>query len=129
VQHDHFSSPERFTSAAATLDPYILPTNGLYLIRANYNGDTNYNTVTSGSASLTVYGSLNHFDFQTIGTQIAGTPFSITITAKDSNEVTVFSYNGANSLGVSQGTISPSSTGNFANGLLTVSVINQLFQS
>ena len=63
-------------------------------------------------------GSLHHFTFDTISSpQTAGATFSITITAKDQYENTAASYTGTNTLSDTTGTISPSSTGSFTNGV------------
>ena len=67
-------------------------------------------------------GALDHFIFSNIGTQTAGTAFSITITAKDASGNTVTSYTGTNTLSASAGTISPTSTGTFSSGIWTGSV-------
>jgi FlaG/FlaF family flagellin (archaellin) len=67
---------------------------------------------------------LDHFDFSTISSpQTAGTAFSITITAKDASGNTFTSYTGTNTLTVSSGTISPTSTTAFTAGVWTGSVI------
>ncbi len=60
---------------------------------------------------------LDHFEFNAIGEQIAGISFTITITAKDSNGNTVETYNDTNALSDSTGTISPTSTSSFLNGV------------
>ena len=67
---------------------------------------------------------LDHFTVTALGggnisTQTAGTAFSITITAKDSSGNTVTSYTQPSTLSVSTGTISPTSTGEFTNGVWT----------
>ena len=78
---------------------------------------------TGTSNSFTVNaGALDHFVFSNIGTQTAGTAFSTTITAKDSNGNTVTSYTGTNTLSVSSGTISPTTTTKFTSGSWTGSV-------
>jgi hypothetical protein len=64
-------------------------------------------------------GALDHFDFDTIGTQTVNTPFTITITAKDSSDNVVTSYTGTNTLNLNMGTINPTSTGNFTSGVWT----------
>ncbi len=85
-------------------------------------------TVTDGtkSNSTTIVvnpATLEHFIFNSIsGSQVAGTAFSITITAKDAYENTVTSYVSSNGLTVSTGTINPTTTGNFASGTKTISV-------
>ena len=80
-----------------------------------------YTAVAEGSTTIDfILGSLDHFTFDTISSsQIAGVTFSITITAKDQYENTVASYTGANTLSDTTGTISPSSTGSFTNGVWT----------
>lgn len=61
---------------------------------------------------------LDHFEFGIIHSpQTAGVPFSVTITAKDSANNTVLSYNGHVTLSDSTGTISPTITGNFVDGV------------
>jgi hypothetical protein len=87
------------------------------------------NPATMNSAqtiTLMYYGALNHFVFNTISTQTAGTAFRITITAKDAYGNTVTSY--ASSVGFSAstgiGTITPTSTGTsgWLNGVWSGSV-------
>ncbi|MGA3059732.1 MAG: hypothetical protein ABSD92_05120, partial [Candidatus Bathyarchaeia archaeon] len=78
------------------------------------SGTSNSFTVNSGA--------LDHFVFSNIGAQTVGSAFSITITAKDSSGNTVTSYTGTNTLSVSLGTISPTSTGGFLSGVWTGSV-------
>ncbi len=63
---------------------------------------------------------LSKFVFSTISSpQTAGSAFSITITAEASNGKTVTSYTGTNTLTVSSGTISPTSTTAFTSGVWT----------
>ena len=79
--------------------------------------------VTSNVLSVTVNTTpLDHFVFSTIAGSTAGTPFSITITAKNALGNTITNYVGTNALNVSIGTISPAITGNFVNGVWTGSV-------
>jgi len=75
----------------------------------------------SDTASLNVNaGVLDHFTFDSISSpQVAGTAFSITITARDAFENTVALYAGVNTLGDSTGTIQPRSTGAFTSGSWT----------
>jgi PKD repeat protein len=99
-----------------------------------YNGYTfsSYNpsaTVTMDSAkTVTLTYSLpppvlDHFDFDTISSpQTAGSQFSITIRAKDQYNNPFTSYIGTNTLSVSTGTISPTSTTAFTAGVWTGSV-------
>ncbi len=76
------------------------------------------------SNSLTVNAApLDHFVFNAVSSpQTVGKAFSVTITAKDSNGDTVTSYTGTNTLTVSSGTISPTSTSAFKAGVWTGSV-------
>jgi hypothetical protein len=67
-------------------------------------------------------GDLNHFVFSTVGSQVAGTSFSGTITAEDSQGNTVTDYSGSVSLSYSAGSISPTITGGFTDGVWTGSV-------
>ncbi|MFH1775448.1 MAG: carboxypeptidase regulatory-like domain-containing protein, partial [Chloroflexota bacterium] len=64
-------------------------------------------------------GALHHFEFDVIGNQTAGTPFSITITAKDSTNAVVETYTGTNTLTDLTGTIEPGQTGTFDIGVWT----------
>jgi hypothetical protein len=86
-------------------------------------GDAVSAVVNSSAVSIVVnVPPLDHFIFSSIGTQTAGTSFTITITAKDASNNTLTNYVGTNSLNVSIGTISPSSTGAFSKGVWTGSV-------
>ncbi|MFC2003838.1 SBBP repeat-containing protein, partial [Chloroflexota bacterium] len=79
--------------------------------------------ITGTSNSFAVHPSaLHHFTFNSITTQISGTAFSITITAKDVNENTVTSYNDTLTLSDTTGTISPTMTGAFSSGTWTGNV-------
>jgi len=80
--------------------------------------------LTGDSKPLTVNPALlHHFTFNTISSpQISGIAFSVTITAKDAYENTVTSYAGTNTLSDTTGTISPTSTGAFTEGVWTGSV-------
>jgi hypothetical protein len=99
-----------FTSAVA----------GLWTVTATY-ASTSYTT------GLTVNpAGLDHFSFNTVASQITGSPFSITITAKDSFNNTATSYTGRSSLTYSAGSISPANMDTFVSGvastLVTVNV-------
>ncbi|MBN2011075.1 hypothetical protein JW960_17135 [candidate division KSB1 bacterium] len=74
---------------------------------------------TGTSASFDVVSSaVDHFVFSAISSpQVAGTPFTVTITAKDAQNNTVQSYNGTGVLGDDSDALSPTSTGNFNNGV------------
>ncbi|MBD3290545.1 hypothetical protein GF337_17200, partial [candidate division KSB1 bacterium] len=62
-------------------------------------------------------GTLDHFDFAAISTQTAGAGFGITITAKDASNNTITSFTETANLSDETGTISPSVTGAFVNGV------------
>jgi hypothetical protein len=86
------------------------------------------NPATMNSAqtiTLMYYGALNHFVFNTISTQTAGTAFRITITAKDAYGNTVTSYDSSTTLtetgGGAGGTVSISLV-TFTNGVYTGNV-------
>jgi hypothetical protein len=66
---------------------------------------------------------LDHFIFSSVGVQTAGTPFTITITAKNAFNNTLTNYSGSNILSVSTGTIIPATTGVFSNGVWTGAVM------
>jgi len=80
---------------------------------------------TGDSKPLTVNpASLDHFTFANIPSpQTANISFTITITARDVYENIVTSYAGTNTLSDLTGTIKPTSTGTFASGAWTGSVI------
>lgn len=70
-----------------------------------------------------IEGPLDHFEFDTIsGPKIAGTGFSIMITAKDSSGNTVTTYSSTASLSDTTKTITPTSTGAFTGGIWTGNV-------
>jgi hypothetical protein len=71
------------------------------------------------SGNTVVVGALNHFNFATIGTQVLGQAFTITITAVDASGNTVTSYTGTNTLSSSLGIITPTGTAAFASGSWT----------
>jgi hypothetical protein len=67
-------------------------------------------------------GALDHFTFATIPNQTAGSPFSITITAKDVYENTVTSYGSTVNLTDNTGTISPTTSPLFIAGVRSFEV-------
>ena len=99
---------------------------GSVSLSASSSGTTISTSGSSKSGASNLFnvnaGTLDHFVFNSIGTQTAGTAFSITISAKDANGNTVTSYAGTNTLSASAGTISPTSTGTFSSGIWTGSV-------
>ena len=86
---------------------------GPYTVTVTYNGK-------SDSTKLMVNaGALDHFVFNTVATQTAGSAFSITVTAEDAYGNPVISYSGKPTLSVSTGIISPTVTGAFSSGVWT----------
>jgi len=84
---------------------------GTWTVAGTYNGKND-------TAELIVnHGPLNRFNIRRIDNQSAGIPFNITIIAVDSYWNTVNTYNGENNLSDSTNTISPTSTGNFIDGV------------
>ena len=65
---------------------------------------------------------VDHFNFAIVPDQAAGRSFTVTILAKDILQNTVTTYNGNGSLNYSAGTITPTTTTDFANGSWTGSV-------
>jgi sugar lactone lactonase YvrE len=66
--------------------------------------------------------SVDHFSFAIIPTQTAGRTFQVTVMAKDQYNNTVTSYTGNGSLTYSAGTITPTNTNDFSNGVWTGTV-------
>ena len=96
-------------------------TNYYYRVKAyDSGGDSGY----SNEANATTQsGPLHHFGISTISSpQTAGTPVSITITAQDAGNYTVTLFTGTVTLSTSAGSISPTSTTAFTNGVWTGSV-------
>ncbi|MFQ6101258.1 MAG: FG-GAP repeat domain-containing protein [Anaerolineae bacterium] len=95
-----------------------------------YTGETAGTWIVTGAysslvatARLTVNpGALHHFAFDAIGDQTAGVAFSVTITAQDEHDNTVTGYGGTASLTDTTGTINPTATGSFTNGVWTGNV-------
>ena len=110
-------------SSGSASTTYVPQTVGSYQFQVVYSGDSNYNGATGSAVSVTVdFAPLDHFVFSSVGTQAAGTSFSITITAKDASNNTLTNYVGTNTLNVSTGTVSPISTGAFSSGVWAGSV-------
>jgi outer membrane protein assembly factor BamB len=64
--------------------------------------------------------SLDHFEFSPISSpQTANVPFNITITAKDQYGNTYTGFNSSVALSVNKGSITPTTTTNFVNGVLS----------
>jgi trimeric autotransporter adhesin len=83
---------------------------------------------TSGSANITVLDNdLHHYAVSPIGvSQVTGAPFSVTLTAKDVNDVTITSYTGSASLAAAGAggavTITPATSGAFSSGVRTLNI-------
>lgn len=123
ITYSQLGNPKILSSGSAVSDPFTPQSAGNnYLFNATYSGDVNVLPSTSTNVPLTVYGSLYSFTIDTITNQVAGTPFSITITAKDALGFTVANYNGLNTVSDLTGTITPASTGTFTAGIATVSL-------
>src|SRR5512139_3567951 len=88
------------------------------------------NTVQASSGGIITYASVeivvptvHHFTIAPIASpQYVGAPFSVSISARDASGVIVSAYTGTATLTDSTGTITPSVTGSFSNGLWTGSV-------
>jgi len=78
--------------------------------------NTAIDTGTTPNFSI-VAGSLHHFQLATSGNAIAGQNFAVTITAQDEHNNTVTSFNSQVTLTDKTGTISPTTTGSFLNGV------------
>ena len=72
-----------------------------------------------GTASVNIIiPPVHHFTFQTIASpKYAGLPFQVTITARDSSGNAIIGYSGPANLSSSTGSITPSVTGSFTNGV------------
>ena len=127
-----YAGTNTLTASSGTISPISTSAfvggvwTGSVSLSASSSGTTigTFGSSNSGTSNLFSVnaGTLDRFVFNSIGTQTAGTAFSITITAKDANGNTVTSYTGTNTLSVSAGTISPTSTGKFSSGIWTGSV-------
>jgi 5'-nucleotidase/UDP-sugar diphosphatase len=78
-----------------------------------------YNLLTTSHKRIIVHGEAVSFVFDTIADQEAGVPFEITITAHDAEGIVDASYTGKANLTDLTGTISPTTTGNFTQGVWT----------
>jgi hypothetical protein len=117
-----YSSIPGATSSSYSFNPSIDDATGIWnfmLQVRDYVGEAKNSSVVSVTVNIPP---IDHFVFSSIGTQTAGTLFSITITAKDASNNTIKNYGGTNTLNVSSGTINPISTGSFSKGVWTGSV-------
>ncbi len=116
-----------WTATIGTLPPTGTPVtysagstsgNGSITVSVTQLGNTKTANISVSVTSLSV----DHFTFAVIGNKIAGTPFNVTILAKDAFGNTVSSYAGNGGLSYSAGTISPTNTTDFNNGIWTGSI-------
>lgn len=129
------------TIESSTSSLYITFTNGVSPAGAlTYNAkvirtailnftDGIYNTSgnSANAATIVITDLVNKFSVEaangsTIGAQVAGAPFNIKITARSANNSKVSGFNGTVNLVVNVGVISPTVTGAFVNGELTIPV-------
>ena len=88
--------------------------------------DTNTGKTGTSNAFVVIPGALHHFNVLPIATsQVSGVPFDVTLTAQDINNNTVASYAGTAAITSNNGTISPSVTGNFINGIRQLPVTSE----
>ncbi len=64
-----------------------------------------------------MYGSLNHFAISSIAAQATGVPFAVTVTAQDAYNSTVTGFTGQVTISDLTGTISPTPSGSFTDGV------------
>ena len=85
--------------------------------------DTVTISITGSQSGITVNAAgLDHFVFNTVGSQTAGSAFNITVTAIDAYGNTATGYTGSPSLTVSAGSISPTTMNAFVGGVGSTSV-------
>lgn len=91
----------------------------------------NWNTISDVSNSFNVtHNALDRFLISTIGTQAAGAPFTITVTAQDYYNNRVLNFAGTVDIADLTGTIDPEVSDNFENGQWSGSVtIDQVFSN
>ncbi len=99
-----------------TFNPVEVRTNGRII--AQYNPSTQDQT---GNITVT-YGILDHFDFDSPPDFKAGNKFLLTVYAEDSDGNTVESFSQNATLSDETGTLSPTQTGTFSNGVRSDSV-------
>src|SRR5204863_274467 len=73
---------------------------------------------TGNTGTFTVNpGALHHFAVANPGTQTAGTPFSLSMTAQDANNNTVTAFTGTVGIAVDSGSVSPTTSSTFIAGV------------
>ncbi len=129
----NYAGPAVLSDVSGSLSPTTATfTAGVYtgsmkITTANTNDvitvtDSGTGVTASSNSFNVVAGSVDHFVFNTISQQTAGTAFTVTITAKDSSGNTVMTYTGSATFTDVSGSISLKSTGVFTNGVLQASV-------
>ena len=129
----NYAGPAVLSDVSGSLNPTTATfTAGIYtgsvkITTANANDvitvkDSSTGVTASSNQFNVVAGSVDHFVFNTISQQTAGTAFTVTITAKDSSGNTVMTYTGSATFTDVSGSISLKSTGVFTNGVLQASV-------
>ena len=93
---------------------------GEYAVVASATGITGLPATFTATATISP---VTQFSFDTIANQMVNVPFTITISARDALNNLVTSYGGSANLVDSTGTLSPTSTPTFVNGVATMSVV------
>ena len=113
-------------TTSANFTAGVLSSQTVTITEANSN---NKITVTSGAVTGTSNtfavdpASLDHFTLSSIASpQTAGTAFSVTITAEDAYGNRVTGFNGTVNISISSGTVTPTTSGSFVNGVRTESI-------
>lgn len=75
----------------------------------------------TASAAITVQ-ALDHFDIDAVAEQHSGKSFVVTAHAKDAAGATITAFNGTVNFSVNSGSISPTTSNSFSNGVLTQAV-------
>ena len=111
-----FAPADNYSSGSA---PYAV-------VAANINGDiyTDLVVVNNISNNVSVLlntppGSLDHFAVVVNGSPAAGSPFTVSLTAKDSSNSTLTSFTGTVDLAVDSGVLTPVISGSFVAGVLS----------
>ncbi|MES2431393.1 MAG: T9SS type A sorting domain-containing protein [Bacteroidota bacterium] len=106
-----------FTAGVLSSHSVTISNTGSFTITATRTGFSE--TGTSASFNVNA-GVLDHFAISSISSpQIAGTIFSVTITAQDASNNTLTSFTGTTAMTTNAGTISPSTSNAFTAGVLT----------
>jgi len=125
----HFTGTVDISDLTGTISPIISNnfvdgkwTNNVTITQVRQNNRitvTNTAGAQTGQSNLfnVISSSVDHFDISNISSpQLAGEPFSLTITAKDADNNTVTGFTGTASVSDLTGTINPTATGSFVNG-------------